>query len=187
MAILYHPNAAGAAPGYVTHNPTNITPFLAQWGIPFAQWQASQPLPTEPTQAEVLAAYATALTPYMQTHHYTQADVVHLTLQTPNLAELHQKFCQEHTHSEDEVRFFVQGQGDFWYHPQPGTVFCVRAMAGDLLAVPAGMPHWFDAGPTPQVTVIRLFTEATGWQPNYTGQPTASHYQFAPISGGVTG
>ena len=44
----------------------------------------------------------------------------------------------------------------------------------DLISVPNGTPHWFDMGPEPQFTCIRLFTNTEGWVANFTGDDIAS-------------
>jgi 1,2-dihydroxy-3-keto-5-methylthiopentene dioxygenase len=159
----------------------DVTRFLSGQGIAYQVWQATHPLLDNPTQADVLLAYDGALAPFMQTNGYQTADVIHLTAQTPNYNAIRAKFLAEHTHTEDEVRFFVKGSGDFWFHLHdqgPEGLFAVRATAGDLLAVPMGIKHWFDAGLAPNVTVIRLFTDPEGWVAHYTGDAIADNYTW---------
>ncbi len=47
---------------------------------------------------------------------------------------------------------------------------------GDLISVPAGTRHWFDMGPNPRFTAIRLFTNADGWIANFTGDTIADRF-----------
>ena len=47
---------------------------------------------------------------------------------------------------------------------------------GDLISVPAGTRHWFDMGPTPRFTAIRLFTTPAGWVADFTGTPIARSF-----------
>jgi len=42
--------------------------------------------------------------------------------------------------------------------------------------VPAGTPHWFDMGPEPHFTAIRLFNNPEGWIANFTGDDIADKY-----------
>jgi 1,2-dihydroxy-3-keto-5-methylthiopentene dioxygenase len=42
--------------------------------------------------------------------------------------------------------------------------------------VPAGTRHWFDMGPAPRFTAIRLFTTPAGWVANFTGTPIARNF-----------
>jgi len=76
---------------------------------------------------------------------------------------------------EDEVRFFVDGEGLFTLHEE-GRVFNMLCTKGDLIAVPAGMRHWFDMGPTPRFTAIRLFIEPEGWVAHFTGDDIADRF-----------
>jgi 1,2-dihydroxy-3-keto-5-methylthiopentene dioxygenase len=64
----------------------------------------------------------------------------------------------------------VDGQGYFWFNLAHCPVFHVLCQKGDLLSVPAGTKHWFDAGAEePFVKAIRIFIDASGWVPEYTG------------------
>lgn len=88
---------------------------------------------------------------------------------------LRRKFLDEHTHSEDEVRFFVAGSGLFSLH-LGSQVFEVRCEQGDLISVPANTKHWFDMGPEPSFVAIRLFTNPTGWVAHFTGNQIAIQF-----------
>lgn len=78
-----------------------------------------------------------------------------------------EKFLYEHTHDEDEVRFFVGGRGCFYLHLDD-RVYATVCEAGDLLSVPAGTTHWFDMGTVPDFCVIRFFEEEDGWIGSFT-------------------
>ena len=93
----------------------------------------------------------------------------------PDKAELRQKFLAEHTHSEDEVRFFVDGQGLFSLHLED-TVYEILCTNGDLISVPANTRHWFDMGPNPHFVAIRLFNNPDGWVANYSGSEIAAQF-----------
>jgi 1,2-dihydroxy-3-keto-5-methylthiopentene dioxygenase len=91
---------------------------------------------------------------------------------------MRRKFLDEHTHTEDEVRFFVHGSGNFILH-DGGRVYDAHCTAGDLISVPAGTKHWFDAGEQPFATVLRIFTDSSGWTPHYTGDPISVRFPAA--------
>ncbi len=177
MAILTHFNQ-NAETAATLREVSAIHDFLATRGIFFEQWEASYPFAPDASPEEVLAAYAPGLEPYMAQHGYQTADVIVIHPETPHLEALRAKFLREHTHTEDEVRFFVEGYGDFWFHLTDDDVFCVRCERGDLLAVPAGFKHWFDMGERPQVKAIRIFTDASGWTPQYTDSGVDARYQL---------
>jgi 1,2-dihydroxy-3-keto-5-methylthiopentene dioxygenase len=163
-------------------HPSEIRDYLSERGIWIDQWEASQAFADQASQDEILAAYAHALQPFMAQHGYQTADIISVHPQTPNLAEIRAKFLREHTHTEDEVRFFVDGQGYFWFNlggDEP--VFCVKCVAGDLLSVPANVKHWFDLGPVAFVKTIRLFTDTSGWTPHYTESGMDAQYREAAV------
>ena len=93
----------------------------------------------------------------------------------PDRQALRQKFLAEHTHSEDEVRFFVEGRGLFCLHLGE-EVLQVLCEAGDWIAVPAGTRHWFDMGPEPHFCALRFFDNPAGWVAEFTGDQIADHY-----------
>ena len=99
---------------------------------------------------------------------------------TPNLGGIREKFIREHTHSEDEVRVFVEGQGFFWFHKEgrDDEVFALLCEQGDLISVPANTKHWFDLGDPPKVRAIRLFTDQAGWVPHYTNSGIDQRYRW---------
>ncbi len=93
----------------------------------------------------------------------------------PDKDALRKKFLDEHSHSEDEVRFFVDGQGLFALHIAD-KVYAVLCEGGDLISVPASTTHWFDMGPNPNFKVIRVFDNEKGWVANFTGSDIASKF-----------
>jgi 1,2-dihydroxy-3-keto-5-methylthiopentene dioxygenase len=116
----------------------------------------------------------------MKQHGFLSADVINVHPRTENLPAIRAKFLKEHTHSEDEVRFFVDGQGQFWFHFDDGEVAGVTCVKGDFLSVPKGYRHWFDLAPAYLVKAIRIFTNQEGWVAQYTGSEIAAEYVSAP-------
>lgn len=152
-----------------------IKSFLGSFGIWHDQWKASIPLNNEATDADILKAYEESLDPFMKRGEYTVADVINVHEATPDLPAIRSKFLKEHTHTEDEVRFFVDGEGLFWFNVE-GEVFSLLCQAGDLISVPANSKHWFDLGETPFVKAIRIFKDKSGWIPHYTNSGIDEEY-----------
>lgn len=160
----------------------SIQSALAAKGVRFERWQASQPLSPTSGQEEILAAYDNEVTRLKNDNGFQTADVISLNPDHPDKAILRQKFLSEHTHSEDEVRFFVRGQGMFYMHLED-QVFVVGCEKDDLISVPAGTPHWFDMGDAPDFTCIRLFTNPDGWVAQYTEDHIADRFpRFEALS-----
>lgn len=158
-------------------NPDAIRSFLAEKGIFFDQWKCDVVFSDHATQDEILKAYEKELTLFMERGGYLTADVISINHLTENYEAIRAKFLAEHTHSEDEIRFFVDGQGLFWFHLEGEPIFNLLCEKGDLISVPAGTKHWFDAGETnPFVKAIRIFIDMSGWIPEYTGSGIEQKY-----------
>ena len=106
---------------------------------------------------------------------YQTVDVVRVKPDHPDRVAMRAKFLAEHTHAEDEVRFFVEGAGAF-YLRKGGRVYRIVCERNDLLSVPAGITHWFDTGERPHFCAIRIFTSADGWVGNFTGDDIATRF-----------
>lgn len=170
-----HADYQQEAPLIDTQDAQVIQAYLAEHGIDFTRWQASQAVNADSTQAEILAAYDQEVQALKQARGFTTADVIHLTAAHPEKAALRQKFLAEHRHSEDEVRFFVSGRGLFCLHLE-GKVALVGCERHDLISVPAGAKHWFDMGAEPEFTCVRLFTNPEGWVADFTGDKIAEKF-----------
>lgn len=159
-----------------------ISHELANVGIRFEQWQASRSLQPGASQDDVIDAYRHDVDRLMQEGGYQAVDVISLNPDHPQRVELRQKFLNEHTHSEDEVRFFVAGHGQFTLHIG-NKVYEVLCEAGDLIGVPDGTPHWFDMSESPYFIAIRLFTNVDGWVANFTGTDIAERFpRMQPVT-----
>ncbi|MBY0283367.1 MAG: cupin domain-containing protein [Sphingomonas sp.] len=154
-----------------TGDPERIALELAGIGVRFERW------PTRPVASadEVLTAYAAEIEKLVAADGYQSIDVMGVTPDHPERATIRTKFLSEHTHAEDEIRFFVDGEGLFTLH-EGGRVFNMLCTKGDLISVPAGMRHWFDMGAAPKFTVIRLFLNPDGWIAQFTGDDIATRF-----------
>jgi len=152
-----------------------IAAELGKVGVRFEQWSANQPIEPGAAPDEVIAAYRSDIDRLMQEKGYQAVDVISLAPDHPDRATLRQKFLSEHTHSEDEVRFFVAGSGQFTLHLH-GKVYDILCEKGDLIGVPDGTRHWFDMSESPNFVAIRLFTNKEGWVANFTGDEIASRF-----------
>jgi len=157
-----------------------IRRVAAEAKIRFERWDATKTLApranqTEANQADVLAAYVDSIERLNRACGFATADVVSVNPTTPSHAEMRKKFLNEHTHSEDEARFFVEGAGLFCIHHER-AVYALTCTKGDLINVVAGTRHWFDMGPEPRFIAIRLFTDPKGWIAEFTGSDVAARF-----------
>lgn len=156
-------------------NPEAIATRLAQAGIEYQRWKTLDTLGADADAEQVGQAYRQEIDGLMSANGYRSYDVITVSPATPDLEQLRGKFLEEHTHAEDEVRFFVYGHGLFTLHIQ-NRVFELLCTAGDLISVPAGTRHWFDMGPHPDFKAIRLFTDPDGWAARLTGDDIAARF-----------
>ena len=162
-------------PALSSTDPDLIAAELAQRGIGFERWPARADLPAGASPEQILAAYANEIARVQASGTYPTVDAISLSPEHPDREALRQKFLAEHTHSEDEVRFFVAGRGLFCLHIGE-QVLQVLCEADDFLRVPAGTRHWFDMGSAPRFTAIRFFDNPEGWVAQFTGDAIAEHY-----------
>ena len=160
-------------------DPVEINGFLAPFGIRYEKWDVEGRIGSAATDEEILNAYRPEIERLKAEGGYVTADVINVESDTPGLDEMLAKFDKEHTHSEDEVRFTVEGSGVFHIHPDEGPVFSVTVEAGDLMNVPNGTRHWFNLCSSRRIRCIRLFEDMSGWTPHY--MENSAHVNYAPL------
>ena len=169
---------------YAEDNPIDYQEFtdferiaanLKEAGILFERWNADRTLSKDATQAEILAAYEQPVSKLMADRGFVTADVISVHSEMPNHPELRKKFLDEHTHREDEARFFVEGCGLFYIHTRK-RIYAVLCERNDFIDVPARTPHWFDMGAKPLLKAIRTFTTPEGWVAEFTESDIASRF-----------
>ncbi len=174
MSLLTIKDAATGTLELSTSDAAEIAAALAPINVRFERWPVAD-LPPGSDAETVLAAYRPQLDTFMGDTGAGTADVIKLDSSHPQKDALRAKFLSEHTHTEDEVRFFHEGAGNFIMHVG-GKVYDAYCTQGDLISVPADTQHWFDAGTEPHVTALRIFTDTTGWTPHYTGTDMSERF-----------
>lgn len=165
----------GDSPLLETRKFDEISDALGEAGIRFERWQADRELPADAANEEIIDAYRSEIDKLVAERGYQTYDVVSMNPDHPDKTAFRGKFLDEHTHSEDEVRFFVRGQGLFVIHTNE-RVYSMLCEKDDLISVPANTRHWFDMGPNPEFTAIRLFNNPEGWVAKFTGDDIARNY-----------
>lgn len=161
-----------------TEDAAEIAAELGGIGVRFERWETPVQLEPADSAEKILDAYRPYLDRLMGASGAGSADVIKLAPDNPQAGAMRQKFLSEHIHTEDEVRFFVHGSGNFIMHVD-GRIYDAHCTEGDLISVPANTRHWFDAGEKPFFTALRVFTDTSGWVPHYTGE---SVHEMFPAS-----
>ena len=152
-----------------------IATALSKVGIRFERWQVNESIKNSANDEKIIAAYQSEIDRLIEDTGYETYDVISMYPQHPQKTAFRQKFLAEHTHSDDEIRFFSQGKGMFSLHIED-KVYEVICEQNDLISVPAGTRHWFDMGENPSFTCIRLFDNPEGWVAKLTGSNIAENF-----------
>jgi len=168
--VAVYAAATPDTPNKVLTHFDDIVSTLAEHAVRFARWQPA-PIEKGASDADIIAAYQ----PQIDALGYAAVQVLRAAGDLLQNAALRAQFLDERRYSEDEVRFFVAGQGLFNLHVGD-YVYAVRCEKNDLLVIPAGMPHWFDMGENPHFVTLRLFNTAKGCEPQLTGDAIADDF-----------
>jgi 1,2-dihydroxy-3-keto-5-methylthiopentene dioxygenase len=176
MSLLhvYRADAPEAAEE-ITHDGERIATILRSIGVRFERWPAGRALADDASPDDILAAYAPEIERLRAESSYQRVDVVRVPRGLPDTSAMRAKFLAEHCHTEDEIRFFVEGSGSFYLHVDD-RVFQVVCAQNDLISVPAKTRHWFDMGTAPYFCAIRMFIDPAGWVAHFTGDTIASRF-----------
>jgi 1,2-dihydroxy-3-keto-5-methylthiopentene dioxygenase len=158
-----------------TSDQREITFLLNAIGVRFEQWEATEPLTPFSSGEEIQTAYGKDIERLREENGFQSVDVLRMCPNHFKKGELRQKFLNEHTHDEPEIRFFVEGSGLFFLHVD-GYIYSVLCEQGDLISIPENYRHWFDMGTDPFFTAIRFFTKTEGWIAHFTGDPISQEF-----------
>ncbi len=115
-ALTIFSDSDPSQPLWHSTDPEAIRERLNAKDVRFERWQADRDLGENPDAETVINAYQHAIDRLVAEKGYQSWDVISMRADNPQKDELRQKFLSEHTHGEDEVRFFVEGAGLFCLH-----------------------------------------------------------------------
>ena len=168
--IAVYAVASPDTPNKVLTHFDDIVSTLAEHGVRFERWQPSL-IEKGASDEHVIAAYQAQI----DALGYQSVDVLRVTSDQSQHAELRARLRNERRCSADEVRFFIAGQGLF--NLRIGDfVYAVRCEKNDLLVIPAGVAHWFDMGENPHFVALRLFNPEQERAPVFTGDDSAQRF-----------
>lgn len=173
--LIIYPDRPPLAPEFDSVDVAAIADALRRIGVRFERWNATRRLPDDADDHDVLDVYASDIERLRRENAYQSVDVARCRPDNPQKSQMRAKFLNEHTHDDDEVRLFVEGAAMFYLRVD-GKVYMTQCERNDLISVPAGTRHWFDMGPAPNFTAIRMFTTPDGWVARFTGDPIAADF-----------
>ncbi|MEU3646309.1 cupin [Lentzea sp. NPDC034063] len=159
-----------------TTDAEEIATALKEHGVRFSRWSVVDGVTAE----NALEIFEKDIARVSETEGYGYVDAMEMTPADTDeyrakAVEFRNKFLAEHTHDDDEDRYFARGAGVFYLHIGD-KVYAVFCTAGDLLSVPANTTHWFDMGTTPDYVSVRFFHDDDGWIGNFTGSDIATKF-----------
>jgi 1,2-dihydroxy-3-keto-5-methylthiopentene dioxygenase len=176
---------------YITFHDTNkqivkgneVKEFLSTQDVIYEKWgvdrldeklKENYSLSDEEKQ-QIIEAFRAEIDDLSARRGYQTEDIVVLSEATPNLEALLDKFKEEHHHTDDEVRFCVDGHGIFTLKGKDGQYFDVVMEPGDLISVPAYTRHWFTLCEDRKIKCIRIFVTPAGWEAIYEETETSAN------------
>ena len=97
---------------------------------------------------------------------YITEDVVELSEQQSDYGTINDKFSREHSHSDDEVRYVLEGDGIFDIRSKDDLWIRLFVEPSDFITIPKGRNHCFQLR-RGRIKAVRLFADAAGWHPTY--------------------
>merc|ERR1711964_228519 len=85
-----------------------------------------------------------------------------------------QMFFEEHLHTDEEIRLFLDGEGYFDARDNQGRWVRIEMVKGDMIVLPAGIYHRFTPGPSDYVKANRYFIGEPVWKAYNIGADTDS-------------
>lgn len=141
---------------------------LAEVGVCFEQWSMLAHLPnTTIVEDDILGIYQAQIEKVKETYGYAQVDVTTLKPSDAFAMSVRGRYLSEHTHEEDEARFFLSGKVLIYLNINH-KIHILECGRGDFVIIPAGVKHWMDTGPKPDFSVIRWFNTKNAMNNDFT-------------------
>ena len=160
-------------PYKVSEDASSFSEDLSKVGVRVEQWPTMTHLSSAPIlEEDVLKIYANEIERVMSEYNYNQVDLATMKPNDTFAVSIRGRYLSEHTHEEDEARFFLAGKVLIYLNIDE-NIHILECGCGDFVLIPAGVKHWMDIGPSPDYTVIRWFNSKKAFINNFTESFTA--------------
>lgn len=155
-------------PYRVSDDVMSCTETLAEYGIRFEQWTHLSMLPgLTINDDEVMSFYLEPIERVKREFGYAYVDIATMKPDDAFSISVRGRYLSEHTHDEDEVRFFLSGNVLVYIHVNQ-KIHILECTRGDFIVIPKGIKHWMDIGPKPDFSVIRWFNSKSAFKNQFT-------------------
>lgn len=155
-------------PYKVSEDACQFSGDLAEVGVRIEKWPTLAHLPSAPIlEEDILKIYAKEISRVKSEYSYTQVDLATMKPNDAFAISVRGRYLSEHTHEEDEVRFFLAGKVLIYLNINQ-KIHILECSRGDFVIIPAGVKHWMDIGPKPDFSVIRWFNSKKAFINNFT-------------------
>jgi 1,2-dihydroxy-3-keto-5-methylthiopentene dioxygenase len=151
-----------------------IQDFLAKKGINYESFATPEALNVllkqkglnDSEKEEVLAGLEYRFEDLKKKYNYRARDLVVLHDEVPGISDMLAKFDKLHYHTDEEVRYIIDGSGVFGFIIA-GEKFEVHVSKGDFVSIPQNTNHWFTLDAEKRIKAVRYFKDNSGWVPVY--------------------
>lgn len=155
-------------------SPNEVQNYLRNYGIEYRHWTTSPDIESLITKKalsndekeELLKGIDNRFQELKKEYGYQTRDLIVLHSDVPGLPEMLAKFDKMHYHTDDEVRYIVDGSGIFGFRIH-GDDFTVQVERNDFISVPKNTHHWFKLDENMRIKAVRYFIDMSGWTPHY--------------------
>lgn len=145
-----------------------LSDALAEAGILYQHWSCLSVLPNcVISELDMLDLFSEQIEQVKSNYGYNEADVAIMKPGDAFAVSVRGRYLSEHTHEEDEARFFIAGKTLMYIHANQ-KVHILECNRGDFVIIPKGIKHWMDIGPKPDFSVIRWFNSKRAFVNQFT-------------------
>lgn len=155
-------------------NGENVIAFqLAEDGIKVEKWKADLKDSYDSySDQKILDDLADKIAMVKNRGNYQHVDIARIDNNNSHSVFMRGKYLSEHTHTEDEVRFYLEGSVLMYFHINQ-RVHILHCEKGDFVTIPKGVKHWLDVGPEPNFTCLRWYNTPEGLTTKFSGSTVA--------------